>query len=137
MKAVQTASSTPNLFALTILQLKLTLTLLFVQYLQAFHWIFTNLPFNVFQQVLPALLKIWVLKLYWTISLQFDNTRINMNNFTEAIFKEKKKKTQITLKAHIKKFNLWCSDYPVTSFEDEDSSLVAENTGPLLKGYGL
>lgn len=92
MRAMQTASSTPNLFAITILQLKLTLTLLFIQYLQAFHWIFTNLPFNVFQQILPALLKIWVLKLYWTISLQFDNTRINMNNFTEAIFKEKKEK---------------------------------------------
>lgn len=56
----------------------------------------------MFQQVLPSLPKICMPKLYWTISLQFDNSRINMDNFTEAIFKKTKEKKN--LKTHIKKF---------------------------------
>lgn len=85
----------PCSFVLTILQLNITYNLLFIYtYWYSFftYWVFTNLPFNVFQQVLPTLLKIGVLKLYWTISLQFDNPRINMDNFTETIFNKKRKK---------------------------------------------
>lgn len=111
----------PRSFVLTILQLNVTYNLLFIYtYWYSFftYWVFTNLPFNVFQQVLPTLLKIRVLKLYWTISLQFDNPRINMDNFTETIFNKKKKEKKKSLKAHVKENKLCCSDYPFISFKN-------------------